>query len=745
VADRITRMFARLARLRWVIFGLYAAAVPVAAWVATQIPREGAIDRLIVPSDPDYVATREFQKIFPEPKLVLLVFQSADPWSPEALARVDRSVQTLALVPHVQPFSPIDAIRRTHPGATPDELRSLATGTNFFHRQGLIGDDFITVIANLDVSTPHDRDVALAGIHLVLLGQPVHEVGGPVVASWLEQESSAATGKAFIAFGVLLVLVTLFLYRSFRALLAFAIALGASVALAVAAGALCGFSFTIVSVLVPLSVMVSTLATLTYIHLRFIDHPEGVPIVEHQAIALRNKILPVTASTLAAAMGFAALAVSSIRPIREMGLWTALGMLIAWVVAFTLFPALQLILHTPTGRRVRVRTAIYNRISQAIPRWTYRYRRPLVGAALAACTAGALAVAGMPVQVDVLSNIDPGSKLYRDLKWFRDHVMSLDMVRIWIHLPHPTATEPEVLRGLDRFASALEATPGITGVAGPTTMFRLRSYFAGHGAQLPADAEGFATAVSDIEQLLLTEPGLRTFIDPSGLADLQITVLFHDGNAPGYAVIEQRIHTVWNIITAASPGLAGAQMSVVGEALLQVKVGASLVPTLAESLLITVGFILIVFLIVTRSPIERLLAMIPSAFALLVTFLGLRLFGGALNIATIIIATTVLGTTENDQLHLFHHMHEVSDQPLEDRLHHTLRVAGRAIVFATFIYAAGFLALATSTFPPLRQFGIMTSAAFVLAMIADFALLPAALWLATRAHPRSVDDNREPE
>jgi predicted RND superfamily exporter protein len=136
--------------------------------------------------------------------------------------------------------------------------------------------------------------------------------------------------------------------------------------------------------------------------------------------------------------------------------------------------------------------------------------------------------------------------------------------------------------------------------------------------------------------------------------------------------------------------------------------------------------------------------MIPSAFALLVTFLGLRLFGGALNIATIIIATTVLGTTENDQLHLFHHMHEVSDQPLEDRLHHTLRVSGRAIVFATFIYASGFLALATSSFPPLREFGIMTACAFVLAMIADFTLLPAALWLATRDRPRSVDDDREP-
>jgi predicted RND superfamily exporter protein len=130
-----------------------------------------------------------------------------------------------------------------------------------------------------------------------------------------------------------------------------------------------------------------------------------------------------------------------------------------------------------------------------------------------------------------------------------------------------------------------------------------------------------------------------------------------------------------------------------------------------------------------------LLAMIPSLFALLVTFLGMRVLGGTLNVATIIIATTVLGTTENDQIHFFHHMHERTGEPLEVRLRHALRVSGSAIVFATLINATGFLGLAASSFPPLRQFGLMTAAAFVLALVADFIALPAALWIASRERP----------
>jgi hypothetical protein len=39
-------------------------------------------------------------------------------------------------------------------------------------------------------------------------------------------------------------------------------------------------------------------------------------------------------------------------------------------------------------------------------------------------------------------------------------------------------------------------------------------------------------------------------------------------------------------------------------------------------------------------------------------------------------------------------------------------VAGRPIVFATLINASGFLALALSDLPPMRQFGIVSASAF---------------------------------
>jgi hypothetical protein len=132
------------------------------------------------------------------------------------------------------------------------------------------------------------------------------------------------------------------------------------------------------------------------------------------------------------------------------------------------------------------------------------------------------------------------------------------------------------------------------------------------------------------------------------------------------------------------------------------------------------------------------MAMIPSLFAILAAFLLMRGVGISLNIATILIGSTVLGATENDQVHFFYHFQEGRQEGSTlAALRHAFLVAGKPILFATLINAAGFLALAFSPLPPMREFGTVSSAAFVLALLADFTALPAALWICTRL-PKTV-------
>lgn len=780
--SRTEGLFARVLALRAPILLVYALLVPAAALLALRIPSEGAIDRLIVPSDPDYVATRDFQRIFPEGQVVVVLVEADDPFRPDALAAVDGLSSRLRAIPGTTVHSLLDVYRRAHPGfrfdaAGAEELRQFAAGTSFFRRQGLAGEHFLGIAVAFPSKGAAERDATLAAIEAAVAGigpgarpgagpgaghdggdgggggggaghagiRRVRLVGAPLIESWIERESGRASLRWFPVFALFVIGIALFLYRSWRSLLAILLALGAAVALAVGAGGILGFSFTVVSALVPLTVMVTTVASLVYLHSRYVDQPEGVALEVHHLQALANKLLPVTASSVAAVLGFAALAVSRIRPIREMGLWTAVGLALSWAVCFTLFPALQRVLRTPTRRSVAIRSGLYDRVAARVPTFTHRWRRALVLGSLLVSGLGLIGLFGLPgcvapmrVGVDSLDYVDPNLPIYRDLAYFRRQVGGMDVARIWVRTAPGTVADPEVLRGLDRFSGAIEAVPGVSSVVGPTTFLRLRRYLAGQGDSLPQDAAGFSAATGDVEQLLLSEVELRAFIDVATLANAQVTVVFSGGDEAGFQALSAAVRRAWDRTVAGDPAFRGAQMQVVGESMLQAKVGASLVPTLTESFALTAALIFAAFLVVFRSPAARLMAMIPSVFAILATFLGMRLLGGTLNVATILIATTVLGTTENDQIHFFHHLQEAPrGSGLEGELRYTLQVSGRAIAFATLINAAGFLGLAFSRFPPLRQFGVVTAGAFLLAMLADFTALPGSLWIIRRDRPGS--------
>jgi predicted RND superfamily exporter protein len=260
-------------------------------------------------------------------------------------------------------------------------------------------------------------------------------------------------------------------------------------------------------------------------------------------------------------------------------------------------------------------------------------------------------------------------------------------------------------------------------------------YVQGQGDKLPDDPAAWGKLASDLEQLVLARPELRGSIDVGTLENARVRIITRGKNG-GYEGLKAFVATTWAEAQVHDPALAACTLRLVGQGVLQAKIAHYLVPTLTESFAITAAIIFVSFLAVFRSPAARLLAMIPSVFAILVMFLVMRTCGIALNVATILIASTVLGASENDQIHFFYHFQEGKKLGnTETALRHALLVSGRAIVFATLINAGGFLALALSPLPPMRQFGVVSACAFLLSMIADFTALPAALWMISRDKP----------
>ena len=751
-SPKVVQIFLRILRARGWIAGAFLILAAAGIYGALKVPDDPAIERLIVPGDPLARATLDFDRLFPEGEQALIMLEASDPLSLAVLRAADRLAQELSRIPHVEAHSLLDIYRRAGSAAeiSPTEagrLRTFATGTRLFRRAGLLGDDYFGIALELRVSSPAERDRALTAIDALALpleasGGPitkVRRVGSPWLDAWLERQTGASTGRFMPLFGIFLMALVLIIYRSWRALGAIVLTLGALVAIAMGLGDLFGWSHTVISTLVPLTVMVTTTATLVYVHSRYIEPDDSPTLLEHHARALANKFLPCTASMFATAVGFGALAISDIRPVREMGLWTSAGLIMAWIGCFTLFPALQSLLHTPmSSERVLVGTWFPRFVDMLVPA-SRRYRWPLVCGALALMLCGAAALFGVPgvfapiaLETDVLTYVNPSERVAQDTRRFEES-SALNVYELWLQTPPGHALDPEFLRALERLTLQFESDPRITAIDGPTSVLRWARYVETGSDQLPTSASAWPKLASDLEQIMLTEPGARAYVDVKDLANVRLSIRGRAKLFGRIGAMRAFVERTWAAAQANDPALRAVHGRVVGKGVLDVEITQRLLPTLTESFALTASVIFLAFLLVFRSPSARLMTMIPSFFAILSVFLVMRLTGISLNIATILIGSTVLGATENDQIHFFYHFQEGrSTGTTAGALQHALLVAGRPILFATLINASGFLALAFSDLPPMREFGIVSSSAFILALLADFTALPGALWILSR-------------
>ena len=752
----LQRTFGALLRYRFVVLALYALILPPAGYFASKVQQDNAVERLITTTDEGLLKTREFGQMFGSGEFAVLIAEADDPFAPAVLERIDKIERALKTVPRVEVNSVLSIYRRAKAGFEPNAeqsalLKKFVTGTDLFQKQGLAGDGFLGMALILDTKTSADRAETLSAIRRVIEenggNKPpltaLRQVGLPYVNLYLDEGTQRSGPIYFSLFGLFVVILNLFLYRSWRTLVAFLITLGACMVLAMGYIGVTRGTLTIVSPMVPMSILVTSTATLVYLHSRFVERPADRSVEEHHLFSLANKWLACTASVFATAVGFAALVVSPLQPVKQLGIWVAVGLSLSYVVTFTLFPVLQRVLKTPTAVERKVAAAWFVRLTNALPRFSYRYRFPLVIGSLVLSAAGGVALFGLPgvikpmrLLTDPIDYIGQNSTLYHDTKAVAAKLPGLSLSEVWLKGSLGSVSEPDVLKGLNDFHKSLESDPDIGSVVGPTSVLRMIKYIGGEGDAFPEDPDKLDELAGTLEALAPVDPLLGRFVQRNGLGQTHFAILSRAQEKVAFDRIDASIRKRWAEAVSKHKALAEFDLQIVGMAPLQARVSEGLIPTLIESFEITVAIIFVTFLLVFRSGPARIMAMIPSLFAILVMFGVMRVFGMSLNVATILIASTVLGTSENDQIHFFYHFQEGRKTgSVEQALKHTLFVSGRAIFFATLINAGGFVAFAFADLPPIRQFGILSAVAFVLSMIADFTALPAALWIVFREKP----------
>ena len=152
---------------------------------------------------------------------------------------------------------------------------------------------------------------------------------------------------------------------------------------------------------------------------------------------------------------------------------------------------------------------------------------------------------------------------------------------------------------------------------------------------------------------------------------------------------------------------------------------------LRNSLIIASIIIFFIMTILFRSFKIGIISMIPNLIPILLTLGFMGILGIKLNFVTSAFAGVSLGLAVDDTIHfLARYKKEMrKDGDHVKAMFRTFEVTGKAIIFTSIIFAAGFCIFLFSGFKVTQNFGILVGFTVISALFGDLILLPSLLLL----------------
>lgn len=493
------------------------------------------------------------------------------------------------------------------------------------------------------------------------------------------------------------------------------------------------------------------------IHNRFEEElaVDGSPALAGQRVLARlGPALGV--AMLAAIAGFLSLQISDVPQIRQFGMMLALG-IAALLVAATLMPLAILVLrerHWPTGAAA---LPAGGRLERMVRWLCFALRRRLVPvvAAGVVLVVGGLAVEGrFTIQTDPERWVAQDSTTVDELRRLRE--LSEFSSELVVLVEAPDVTSTEVLQWVQRFTDAqverhpevLERGASLAGVVADVTgappgqdeaLIML-------GGALD-DPPTYEVAPADFVQSFVSADRGRAAIvfpiHPITLEERRVLVeeMQADLDPPAgtTAAVEQ---------TAPPPGVSGVPTGLAA-------IGAEFVELLeanrVEITWLALGAVALCLLVAYRSVTMTVLALVPVSIAVGLSSLVTLASGRELSPLTSVTGPLVIATcTEFSVLILARYVEERrrGRDPAAAVGVGAVRI-GRAFVASGLTVVGGFAVLGLSSYPLLRDFGILVSLNVVVALVCALAVLPPLLMWAdantvlTRFPPGAPDARPE--
>ena len=466
---------------------------------------------------------------------------------------------------------------------------------------------------------------------------------------------------------------------------------------------------------------------------------------------VRSKFVPCFYMVITTMVAFGSLVVSGVRPVIDFGWIMGISLTVSLIFTFTLFPAAVMLLKPGEPHKPRDLTTA---VTALFPPLIERHGNLVLGVAMLAVVLGAIGISKLTVENRFIDHFHESTEIYQGMYLIDRELGGTTPLDVVIDAPaefleqeqepFDEEEDDELFDDTD-----FEGEAGITGSSYWFNVFKvdevdaIQDYLDGivetgkvlslsttmevlkqvNGGELP---DNFTLALlykrlpDEIKQALIT-PYLA---EDGNQLRFSVRVYESDFNLKRQDLLE-RIH----LHLTRELGLSDDQVHLSGILVLYNNMLQSLFRSQILSLGAVFLAIFLMFILLFRSVKLALIALVPNLVAVP---LVLGLMGGLdipLDFMTITIAAIAIGIGVDDTIHYVHRFgKEVKVdwdyQAAVSRSHDSI---GRAMYYTTVTITIGFSILVLSKFVPTIYFGILTAFAMLIALVANFTVLPVLL------------------
>lgn len=447
-------------------------------------------------------------------------------------------------------------------------------------------------------------------------------------------------------------------------------------------------------------------------------------------------------TSLTTAIGLGSFSTANILPVANMGIFTAVGVMLAFVFTVLVLPALLALTplkpHGDTEKKKPARKAVFiDWLIDAAIKVSCRFPKTVVSFAV----------------VILLLSLWNASQLHfshNPLVWLPDDLAITDSVKvidrklggsISVEVLVDTGEEtgvydPELLQAIDRLCNELAHYENehfkVAKVLSITDLLKETN------RALHANDETYYR-VPDNRELIAQELFL---LEISGADDLYrlvdrqyqmarvtLTIPWIDSllYEPFMEYLEQEF--------SAAVG-DKAEVTITGLVPLLGSTLRSVIHSTAKSYIIAFVIITLTMIVLLESVRYGLLSMFPNLLPIIMVMGLMQVMGVPLDMFTMLIGSIAIGLCVDDTVHFMHHFRRYLSRgyTIEESITHTLHTAGRAMLVTTLVLCSGFVIMVFSAMNNLTNFGIYTGLTVALALLADFLLAPALMVLFAHRH-----------